>query len=147
MVCGIVTALPETIDPYQEFIQLPKFAIPRQYLGGIEIGNVWAGISMTDNVITLFGTVPFLYYNIFVIRPNVVEWSSNTYTLDYVLEDHWSNVPPSTSHDPFTVRTEYLGPSDGKPGRVLIRLMGYDVQRAFFPLPPSPADYWMNTGQ
>lgn len=134
-------------DPYQEFTQSPKFAIPRQYLGGVEIGNEWAGISMTGNVITLFGTVPFLYYNIFVIRQNVLDWSSNSYTLDYVLEDHWSNVPPSTSHDPFMVRTEYLGQSATLPGRVLIRLMGYDHQRAFFPFPPSPTDYWMNNGQ
>jgi len=121
-------------------------AIPRQYLGGVEIGNEWTGISMTDNVITLFGTVPFLYYNIFVIRPNVLTWSSNTYTLDYLLEEQYSVVPPSTSHDPFTVLTEYLTPSEGKPARLLIRLVGYDHQRAFFPLPPSPPTYWMNRG-
>jgi hypothetical protein len=133
-------------DPYQTFSQGAKYAVPRQYLSGIEIGNTWTGISMTDNVITLFGTSPFLYYNIFIIRPNVVTWSSNRYTLDYILEDHYSVVPPSTSHDPFYVRTEYLGPSDGKPPRVLIRLLGYDAQRQYFPLPPSPADYWMNNG-
>jgi hypothetical protein len=133
-------------DPYQNFTQSPKFAIPRQYLGGIEVGNTWDGISMTGNVITLFGHAPFLYYNIFVIRTNVVAWSSNRYTLDYVLEDHWSNVPPSPSHDPFYVTTEYLGAGAGLPGRVLLRLPGYDIQRAFFPLPPSPADYWMNNG-
>lgn len=133
-------------DPYQIFTQRPKFAIPRQYLGGIEIGNTWTGISMTGNVITLYGTSPFLYYNVFVIRSNVVTWSSNRYTLDYVLEDHWSNVPPSPSHDPFYVTTEYLGAGSGLPGRVLLRLPGYDAQRAFFPLPPSPPDYWMNRG-
>jgi hypothetical protein len=134
-------------DPYQNFTQWPKFSIPRQYLGGIEIGNTWTGISMTGNVITLFGTSPFLYYNIFVIRSNVMTWSSNSYTLDYVLEDHWSNVPPSPSHDPFYITTEYLGAGSGLPGRVLLRLPGYDVQRAFFPLPPSPSTYWMNNGQ
>lgn len=133
-------------DPYQNFTQSPKFAIPRQYLGGIEVGNTWDGISMTDNVITLFGLSPFLYYNIFVIRPNVVDWSSNTYTLDYVLEDHYSVVPPSTHHDPFYITTEYLGAGAGRPGRLLLRLPGYDVQRAFFPLPPSPTTYWMNRG-
>lgn len=130
----------------QEYTQRPGFAIPRQYLGGIEIGNVWDGISMTDNVITLFGTSPHLYYNIFIIAPVVVPWSSNTYTLDYVLADNYSINPPSPSHDDFLVRVEYLGAGSGLPGRVLIRLMGYDVQRAFFPLPPSPADYWMNRG-
>lgn len=131
-------------DPYQNFTQSPKFAIPRQYLGGIEVGNEWTGISMTDNVITLFGTVPHLYYNIFIIRSNVLTWTSNTYTLDYILEDHYSINPPSTSHDPFYVTTEYLGAGAGLPGRVLLRLPGYDHQRAFFPLPPSPTDYWMN---
>lgn len=101
---------------------------------------------MTDNVITLFGLTPFLYYNVFVINPLVIPWSSNTYTLDYMLIDNYSVVPPSTSHDPFTVTVEYLTPYFDLPGRILIRLLGYDNQRAFFPIPPSPADYWMNKG-
>ncbi len=126
------------------YTQWPGFAIPRQYLGGVEVGNTWDGISMTDNMITLFGLTPFLYYNIFVINPIFMPWSSNTYTLDYFLADNYSIVPPSTHHDPFNVTVEYLGAGSGLPGRVILRLPGYDVQRAFFPLPPSPAGYWMN---
>lgn len=128
------------------YTQRPKFCIFRQYLGGIEVGNTWDGISMTDNVITLFGLTPFLYYNIFVINPLLMPWTSNRYTLDYAMIDNYSVVPPSTHHDPFNVVVEYLGAGSGLPGRLLLRLPGYDVQRAFFPLPPSPADYWMNNG-
>lgn len=136
-----------TIDPYQNFTQSPKFRIPRQYLPGIEIGNVWDSIAMVGNKITLIGLSPFPYANVFVIRPNVLVWSSNSYSLDYVLEDHWSEVPPGTGHDPFYVTTEYVLASPGMSSHVLFRLPGYDIQRAYFPLPPSPADYWMNRGE
>lgn len=133
-------------DPYQNFTQSPKFSIPRPYMEGIEIGNTWTSIVMVDNVITLTGFAGFTYRNIFVIRPNVMTWTSNNYSLDYILEDHWGDLPPDPTHLPFYVTTEYIGADADFPGRVILRLPGSDTQRAFFPLPPSPSSYWMNRG-
>lgn len=120
-----------------------KFSFNRAYLEGFFVPwNPDTDTYWTDNV--MFYIAPFYGTNGYItIRPNVWEWSSNTYTLDYVVESCTINFPPSPDYNelPYSLGWE-LSPDKRIP---YITLHPYGVSgtggvRHSFP--HAPPGYW-----
>lgn len=132
MTLGPVTGIPQN-----------KFAMPRSYIYGVwfsfDTGSV---VNWSDNVAdfiapggTVTGRVTF--------APEVWVWSSNAYTLDYLVIESWYAVFPSPTENPlpFNLRL-YFDPLNGRP-YLLYEPFGAAGSAAFkHAMPPAPPDYW-----
>jgi len=76
-------------------------------------------------------------------KDNFYTWSSNVYSLDYIIEDLWAETP--IIHVPINAGTVVVGlganATDGRGvGVVVAPSLGSFIQHA---LPPPPPDYWL----
>ena len=119
-----------------------KFAFPRSYLSQFILG-INTPVTQDGRTFTFvdgFGT------SIYTIRfkAEFWDWSSNRYTLDWIIEDAYYQsypIPGAPVTFPFYF-AYYFAPTDDLPS-VIFLPYGVDFPtRFFYPLPPPPPDYW-----
>jgi hypothetical protein len=121
-----------------------KFAFPRSYIQTLRIGWVVNDITQADNVFTGGGTfVPPTAWKV-VVRPQLFDWNSNCYTLDFVVCESYylrlltgEKIPAPWAivfqNNPTTFNPELLiyNP-DGSPT--------FQIDATY---PPAPPGYWL----
>jgi len=121
-----------------------KWAFPRSYVYGLTLACT--GFTWTQNENEFVSnTVPGPPTNIHVVvKPNVYEWSSNVYTLDYVVCECFylrlltgEKVPAPYQIDPHHYNSDGL-----RCLRIWLRDGGFG-SFADFPIPGQPGDYWL----
>lgn len=125
------------------FIPQAKFALPRSYIYGVwfsfDTGSV---VNWSANVAdfagpggTVIGRVTF--------APEIWAWSSNAYTLDYMIVESWYSIVPNPTQNPlpFALR-QYFDPLNGRP-YLLYEPFSTSGSAAFkHAMPPAPPDYY-----
>jgi hypothetical protein len=125
------------------YLNPPAFAIPRSYLWGIAIGW-WHMSIVTYGNPTIIQEQPFGGYRKHIkLKDNVWEWNSNTYSLDYLLEDFYVTAPGSStpiSNGAVLIEAKPV-PQYGIYCLVLSDV-GADGHYMFYKLPSSTQPYW-----
>lgn len=119
-----------------------KFWINRGYVQRFAFGfNVGAGIVQTGNSFEITDTTNPIVHVHCKIKADWWAWSSNGYTLDFIVEDWWLIIDPSPTPLPlnFTL-THWWDAPTGKMG-VLLYLPGSTHQYPQI-LPVPPPGYW-----
>jgi len=119
-----------------------QLAFPRSYIWGFNI--------LVNNTVTQDGRF-FHFVNasspsqVFTVswKENVFDWSSNRYTLDYVIDDSYYQNLPDLTKNPMTYALTFYAAADT--GRSVLYFYPFGlgfVDDHFFQLPPAPPDYW-----
>jgi hypothetical protein len=98
-------------------------------------------IVWTDNVAVLTYQ-PFYVVLTLTINPKVFEWSSNVYSLDYVVERDFYIFPPDpVEHDMPIAVAWTVQPGHYRP-LIAINPVNAGTNLYYHTLPPAPDDYW-----
>jgi len=120
-----------------------RFTMPRSYIAAFVL-NVDAPVTQTDNVIEFYDPFnPLVNFHI-KIDGRFWDWSSNSWSLDWIIEESWYYVLPSptTAVMPFTLAYRTFG-SLVEPSLVF-QPFGIDfIDYHIYTLPPAPPTYWM----
>jgi len=123
-------------------VQSGRFAFPRSYLS-----QLWLALeshltfTQTDNVIEfLYSPIPS-YRAWFVLHPHFWAWSSNGYTLDFVLQYAYDKVDPMSPESPVFASIKYLRDEDTGRGTLYIATVAPSNNFKIL-LPPQDQPYW-----
>lgn len=125
------------------FIPQAKFSFPRSYIRGICL-RFDPGAIITQHINYFSGydsATPTLYFEVHY-DARFHAWSSNNWTLDYIITENWVNVPPTNPTQipfDFALVVEYRL---GFGNYVLFAPGGLGTVRNYFDLPPAPPTYW-----
>jgi len=98
---------------------------------------------MVDNVLTFINTgTPSQHFTV-VIDPRVFAWSSNAYSLDFVIEDSYYQNDPDPTHYPMDFALSYFFPEPRSP-YVNFQPFGLSFpDKTFFDFELPPPGYWL----
>lgn len=123
-------------------VQSGRFSFPRSYFSQLWLaleGNLT--FTQTDNVIHfLYPPIPG-YEAWFVFAPNFWEWSSNKFTLDYVLQYAYEKVTPMSPETPVTASLKYLRDETTGRNTLYVATIGPSNNVKIL-LPPPNQPYW-----
>lgn len=128
---------------YSSIVPSAKFAFPRSYIKGVQIGDYDDDIVWTENVAVVSINIPgFVGTHTFIFQEEFWEWNSNCYTLDFPLERVFYVQPPDpVEHD--TPVDLILIQAVNEPRTVLrYSIPGAPIILQAHTLPPAPADWW-----
>lgn len=130
-------ALPFVISPS------PKFALPRSYITQLVIGTHGYDCTKTGNVFTCNSTYTPGQVEGYEIAPYVWPWSSNKYTLDYIVIDSWWTNTAEPWHHPNYYSLTYQWRGD--PGKPVLYIFNpfLHPNDFVFDLPDAPSGYWL----
>lgn len=119
-----------------------KYPFVRSYIRGAQIGDYESAISWVGNVATITLSTPFTYFHVFIFNPLLWSWNSNTYTLDYLLEDAYYTLPPlfEPVQTPVDIAIKFDRP--GESPYLYAGIPGAPLLLPFHATPPSPAGWW-----
>lgn len=119
-----------------------KFGFARSYIHQITFGfGVGASFAQTDNDFIVTDTTNPIVHVKARFNPRFWTWSSNCYTLDFLMLDWWLYVDPSPVPIPLAFSVYYgIDPVTLRP-EAFVFIAGW-TQRYKFILPPPPPHYW-----
>lgn len=119
-----------------------KFAFYRSYAYVLTTLGDSNDIEVDGNTITMFIDRPTNYGVVYVLNDFIIPWSSNRYTLDYVVYDCWWFSGFDGIHHPqaFTVNF-WPRTTLGISGLTIVQPLAGTFE-AIIPLPSQPAGYW-----
>lgn len=128
--------------PALGFIPQGQFAFPRSYCGGIEIRHDISAPSWSGNLVQFWiaGSPDALC--VVTFQPNFIEWSSNRYTLDYVVDQAVYSYPPNPTVFDLPYYLVWRVPNVGARPGILFDVT-YGGTYSVHALPPQPTDYWL----
>jgi len=120
------------------------FAFPRSYIQTVNI-NVTSGniVAQSDNEFTV--SHPSFPDNIFhlVVDARFWAWSSNAWTIGYVVSDAWLHHVGTGVDEPSPVYIDMPRPPSPWYNQLRLSLYGVGDQNHIFELPSPPSGYWM----
>lgn len=131
--------------PFVSFVPGAKFAFPRSYYYQIYCEDQSPNISRFLDYIHV-DIDPTIGYGIwYKIRPQFWNWSSNRYTLDFVLEDVWWEANFDGVHHPQAAVVQFG--SRGNPPIASLIISNPFIQTDFVALDvqQAPPTYWTPT--
>jgi hypothetical protein len=124
------------------YLQYPKFVVTRAYIGAIAFPSE---LTLETASSGLYVLNDFSLYNdrLFVkIQYPFFLWTSNHYTLDFIVEECFFHALPSTVEHPLNFHLSYL-PGDGTwPATIFVRLAPFSNTPARVALPLVSGTYW-----
>lgn len=115
----------------------------RSYITKLVLSDDPGAVELSGSTLTLTITVPFTYYHIFELFPNLIAWSSNCYSLERLIVDYYYVVPPSPTHNPFGAALELLPNTVGGFFFLKISVPGSLGVEQDIALPGGPGGYWL----
>lgn len=121
-----------------------RFAFPRSYIYGIWLSfNNTASVNWTDNRVTfsdsggvVTGAIRFV--------PEFWSWSSNRYTMDYLIDESWYAIAPDPTEVPLPFALiYYIDPLNGRPYFVYQPFSTPGTGEFKHAAPPAPPGYWL----
>lgn len=129
--------------PGGTFFPNGRFTMPRSYVGAFVL-NVTAPVTQADNAIEFTDPLnPLVHFHIKIDR-RFWDWSSNTWTLDHIVEESWYYVLPSPTTAPMPFSLSYFTYSTNAIPSLGFQPFGITFPDYHpFPLPTAPPDYWL----
>jgi len=124
------------------YAQSGKFAFPRSFIKNVNF-RFGANALFTQSEGNFFitdGNNPIVHV-VCNYQPNFWLWSSNTYTLDYVLKDWWVLVDPDPTPQPLNFDYGWWINPTSKVPELVLSLSGFSHEYPYA-LPPAPPSYW-----
>jgi hypothetical protein len=119
------------------------FAFPRSYVRGIAMYFgpnalvVWA-----DNVCTFQDLTNPNVTGQFVLLPQFVAWSSNSYTLSFLPLEFWYRTSPGGPEIPADFVMNWGSTALDNDNYLVVNIFGLGTVRHTHDLPPPPPGYW-----
>lgn len=131
--------------PYPALSYSPtqKFAFKRSYAAQIVVSGQSNDVEFVGGTITQWIDRSIGYGIVYKILPAFVAWSSNRYTLDYIVDDVWWFAFFDGIHHPQDYRIAFA--TMGMPYRPSVWIVD-PASTAFsvtLPLSPAPPSYWV----
>lgn len=106
--------------------------------------NVTSGNIVTQTANEFVVTHPAFPDNVFhlVVDVRFWEWSSNAWTLGFVVSDAWLHHVGSGIDEPSPVYIDMPRPPEPFFNQLRLSLYGVGDQNHLYYLPPAPSDYW-----
>jgi hypothetical protein len=120
-----------------------QFYFPRSYVRQLRFTAGGWPATWADNVFTLFVGSPLVYTEVVIFRTNFVTWSSNCYSLDYIVEQIYYFVPGQWPPSPAGAGVNWFPTSDTGLIAIQIDLVATSLPYFTVELPPAPDDYWI----
>jgi len=119
-----------------------KFWFRRSYLRGFSLEVTASGIAIAGNVITFINPgLPSQHFTI-VIEPRVFAWSSNAYSLDFIVSESYYQNDPDPTHYPMDFALSYFFPEPHAP---YVNFQPFGISfpdKTFFDFDLQPSGYW-----
>jgi hypothetical protein len=118
------------------------FAMPRSYLWGISIKSGAAVPVWSDNQMLLWDFTFTTFYWGLIFKPEFWAWSSNRWTVDFVLHDAWyGNTNPALG-SPLPVYVSYF--QNQQPEGAVLEVAAFGLGDHIYPhaLPSTTDPYW-----
>lgn len=132
-------------DPHGVVVCHPQnqFNFPRSYVKKLRvITNHVNSVSYTDGVITWGHVPPDAVDGQTVLKPNFVVWSSNVYSLDYLVQAWWYRINPDPTKIEWGGECNFVYDPIQKCNVIEIATALADTTY-YFDLPPAPPTYWL----
>lgn len=125
------------------YIPHAKFAFPRSYLAGVWFQfNPGSSVVWTDNFAAVTDVGGVITAGI-EIAPEAFAWSSNCYTLDFLITQSWYKIAPSPVEIPLPFALIwYTDPDTVIPYVVYQPFSAENTGNYKHLLPGAPDDYW-----
>ena len=118
------------------------FAVPRSYLRGISIKSGAALPVWTDNQMMLWDFTLTTFYWGLIFKPEFWSWSSNRWTVDYMLHDAWYGNTNPILGSPLPVYVSYFGNLGTDQAVIEVAAFGLGDHNYPHDLPPADQPYW-----
>ena len=119
-----------------------KFAFNRGYLKDIRM-STHAGTKTWDgHTFKVAVTAPVAYNTFWVFDTRIIAWSSNVYTLDFLLTDAYYVIPPNPTHFPFVVGVSWEYSEDPPTPFIRVTNAGDFSTHFLLSIPQAPSSYW-----
>jgi len=120
----------------------PKFAFPRSYVRGVAIQIVSGVVVQTGRFFQLQNPPdPTLYFIVF--NEKFWDWSSNRYTLDFVVEESYYQPGGVGSYVPMPFLVTYYTNTPDYSPYLVYSPFSSPGGITYYQLPPAPPDYWL----
>lgn len=132
-------------DPHGIVICYPqnKFNFPRSYVTKLKVvTNHINSVSYADGIITWGHNPPDAVDGRTVLKANFITWSSNTYSLDYIVQAWWFRVNPDPTKIEWGGECNFKWDGDVFTSVLEIATTSPDTTY-YFDLPPAPPGYWL----
>ncbi len=119
-----------------------KFWFPRSYFTLLKVHtNHVNSVTYADGLITWGHVPPDAVIGYTKIRDQIIPWTSNTYSLDFVVEWWYYMILPSPTEYEWGGEVSYAFDPVVKQQCLIIATEAGDTDY-YFEVPPAPPDYW-----
>lgn len=120
-----------------------KFSFTRSYACQISIIGDTGDIDQSGDIFTMWIDRSIGYGITYVLNPFILPWSSNGYTLDYVVYDCWWHAFFDGVHHPQAYTVNFWFRDDPVRATISIVQPLGGVVETFIHLDGAPDDYWL----
>ncbi len=124
------------------FVPRGKFNFPRSYVNHIKIHTNHVNVpSYADGLITWVHSPLDAVTGYTKIKDVFIPWTSNTYSLDFLVEWWYYVIAPSPTEFEWGGELSFAYDALINDNCLIVATEAADTDY-YFPLPPSPTDYW-----
>jgi hypothetical protein len=134
MTIGTLTCIPS-----------PDFSFKRSYIGQVSISGILGlPVMFGDYWYFPHPVLPNEDYHL-VWRQNFLDWSSNRWTLDYVVKEYYHTFTGDPTHYPVDFSLRFFPQTATALSNILNVPFGVSTPPNFFGLDSAPPSYWLPT--
>ena len=124
------------------YVPQSQFRFTRSYITKLKVHTNHVNVpSYADGLITWVHSPLDAVIGYTKLKDNVVAWSSNTYSLDYLVEYWYYVITPSPTEYEWGGELSYSWDDTVKHTCLVVATVAADVDY-YFDIPPAPPDYW-----
>lgn len=126
------------------YVPSGRFNFPRSYIYDIRVyvQHTVSHAYFADNIITVDYTPVPAFLATIKLRRNVYDWSSNCYTLDYLIEENWYVISAGGTEFVLPLQVGYASAVQSiRPAVNIVLDLGVDIYTQT--LPSQPSSYWL----
>lgn len=120
-----------------------RFEFNRAYVPHFVVTTGGWPYSFTGFTFRLDVGSPLIFSDFIVFNPKFVVWSSNSYTLDYIVDEVYYTVPGNPTHNPATDVLAWAYHPPGTVTTLFFDLLAVGAPFRKIALPPQPLNWWL----
>ena len=132
-----------SLMPPFAFVPNAQFVILRSYIYKLQFLDETGALFVSGNEFTIALVGSPGYAHVYKIFEHVLDWSSNRYTLDHIVEDCWWRDDANPTHHPQAYSVTYFHDPIDKLPTIKVFNPFSQAASANYVLPPAPPNYWL----
>lgn len=125
------------------FTPSPNFSFPRSYIVDFYVFRNGNTIVQTVNKFVVTDAFDPNLTATFVLHENFLPWSSNGFTLDFIVQESYYQTTPGGMQIPLPFNIDfYVSPLTRRSG-LYLGWLGLKINPEHFDLEPQPPGYWL----